>query len=504
MFSLIFLITLAQMVMAGTVTYNWDITWVMANPDGAMMRPVIGINGQWPCPAINANVGDRVLVNVNNRLGNESTSLHFHGLFQQGSDTMDGPSGVTQCPIPPGSKFTYDFQIDQPGTYWYHSHNKGQYPDGLRGPLVVHDPASPYKNQYSEEIVITLSDWYHDQMPSLLNTYLSVAKNPDGAEPIPKSALINDSQNVKFHLTPGKTYLVRIISIAAFASHFVHFDKHPMKIVEIDGVYTEPQDADTILVTAAQRYSVLIQAHNNTQENFAFLSSMNPEMFDSVPPGLNLNVSGFLVYDDKKALPSTPLSLPTFNAYDDFGLVPQDHQALLGPVDHTVTLNADFTTINGSNRATMNERTYLEQKVPTLYTALSVGSDAQNPLVYGPNSNAFVVKSNEVVEIVLNNLDTGAHPFHLHGHQVQVVARSGAGAGTYDGKSGSFPKVPMRRDTYLVNKNGYAVVRYKADNPDKFSACIITDDRKLTNTTRVSVPLSYRMARRSRPYGNVH
>lgn len=111
MYSFISLLVLAHMAVAGTVTYNWDITWVMANPDGAMMRPVIGINGQWPCPAINADVGDRVVVNVNNRLGNESTSLHFHGLFQQGSTTMDGPTGVTQCPIPPGSKFTYDFQV---------------------------------------------------------------------------------------------------------------------------------------------------------------------------------------------------------------------------------------------------------------------------------------------------------------------------------------------------------------------------------------------------------
>ncbi len=152
----------------------------------------------------------------------------------------------------------------------------------------------------------------------------------------------------------------------------------------------------------------------------------------------------------------------------------------------------------------MNNHTYLEQKVPTLYTALSVGSDAQNPLVYGVNSNSFVLKHNEVVEIVLNNLDTGSHPFHLHGHQVQVVARSGAGAGSYDGNSGSFPKVPMRRDTYSVNRKGYLVLRYKADNPDKSSACIINDDRKLTNTTRLSLPLPHRMARRSRPHSNVH
>ena len=111
MLSVLSLLVLAHTAVAATVTYNWDITWVNANPDGAMMRPVIGINGQWPCPSINANVGDRVMVHVTNKLGNETTSLHWHGLFQQGSDTMDGPSGVTQCEIPPGSKFTYDFKV---------------------------------------------------------------------------------------------------------------------------------------------------------------------------------------------------------------------------------------------------------------------------------------------------------------------------------------------------------------------------------------------------------
>lgn len=36
----------------------------------------------------------------------------------------------------------------------------GQYPDGLRGPLIVHDPNDPYAGKYDEEIVLTVSDWY--------------------------------------------------------------------------------------------------------------------------------------------------------------------------------------------------------------------------------------------------------------------------------------------------------------------------------------------------------
>jgi iron transport multicopper oxidase len=35
--------------------------------------------------------------------------------------------------------------------------------DGLRGPLIVHDPNSPYKDQYDGELVMFLSDWYHEQ-----------------------------------------------------------------------------------------------------------------------------------------------------------------------------------------------------------------------------------------------------------------------------------------------------------------------------------------------------
>ena len=98
-------------VNGATVTYDFKIGWVIANPDGAFDRPTIGINGQWPIPQITANVGDRVIVNVVNQLGNQSTSLHFHGLYMNGSTHMDGPVGVSQCSIPPDAMFTYDFMV---------------------------------------------------------------------------------------------------------------------------------------------------------------------------------------------------------------------------------------------------------------------------------------------------------------------------------------------------------------------------------------------------------
>ncbi|CAO2652411.1 Nn.00g006940.m01.CDS01 [Neocucurbitaria sp. VM-36] len=456
---------LASITYGATVKYDFDVGWTYANPDGQQTRPVQGINGQWPIPPIVANKGDQVIVNVKNSLGNESTSLHFHGLYQNGTTHMDGPVGVSQCSIPPGSSFTYNFTIDQPGTYWYHSHEHGQYPDGLRGPLIVHDSEDPHKDLYDEEIVLTLSDWYHDLMQGLLKGFISIA-NPSGAEPVPQAALMNDTQNLNVKIEPGKTYLFRIINMGAFAAQYVWFEEHTMKVVEVDGVYTEPMDADMIYLTAAQRYSVLVTAKNDTSSNFAFVGSMDEDLFDAIPDGLNPNVTGWLVYDDSKDKPE-PKEIDAFEPFDDFNLVPYDKEALLDKVDRSVTLDLKMDNLNdGANYAFFNDITYVSPKVPSLYTVLSTGSNATNPTVYGSNTNSFVLGHNEVIEIVLNNDDPGKHPFHLHGHAFQVVERSEDEAGFYDPETTStLPDTPMRRDTILVRPNGFIRLRFKSDNP---------------------------------------
>lgn len=105
------LLAALDVVSAATRKFDFDIGWTRANPDGAFERPVIGINGQWPIPTIDVDIGDRVIIDVKNSLGNQSTSLHFHGLYMNGSTHMDGPSGVVQCPIMPGGTFTYNFTV---------------------------------------------------------------------------------------------------------------------------------------------------------------------------------------------------------------------------------------------------------------------------------------------------------------------------------------------------------------------------------------------------------
>lgn len=97
---------------AKVVSYEWEATWVEASPDG-FARPVVGINGEWPCPIIEAEVGDIVEVHLTNKLGNETTGIHWHGIHQVSTAYMDGPSAVTQCPLPPDMSMTYRFEVSR-------------------------------------------------------------------------------------------------------------------------------------------------------------------------------------------------------------------------------------------------------------------------------------------------------------------------------------------------------------------------------------------------------
>lgn len=116
----------------------------------------------------------------------------------------------------------------------------------------------------------------------------------------------------------------------------------------------------------------------------------------------------------------------------------------------------------------VNNLTYLGQNVPSLYTALTVGDNySSNPLAYG-QVNPFVIKYNDVVEIVVNNLNSNLHPWHLHGHQFQVLERPPPNGGSWPGYS-NYSQTPLKRDTVMVQPRSYVVIRFRANNPGIWS-----------------------------------
>lgn len=121
---------------------------------------------------------------------------------------------------------------------------------------------------------MSVSDWYHEEMQVLIPNFMNKA-NPTGAEPIPQAVLFNDTRELSVPIQPGKTYLFQMVNIGAFAGQYIWFEGHNLTIVEVDGVYTDQAEAETIYLAAAQRCSFLIKTKNETSANYAFVSSMD-------------------------------------------------------------------------------------------------------------------------------------------------------------------------------------------------------------------------------------
>ena len=106
------------------VQYDFTVRRIISNPDG-YPRPVIilhhthspwKIDRPFPCPLIEAQLGDELQILVRNEINDHSTSIHFHGLHMWRNPWADGTQHVTQCPIEPNQKFLYRFNVTQTGT----------------------------------------------------------------------------------------------------------------------------------------------------------------------------------------------------------------------------------------------------------------------------------------------------------------------------------------------------------------------------------------------------
>src|SRR5215475_8173559 len=114
-----------------------------------------GYNGSCPGPTIQINQGDRVRVIFENRLP-ESTTVHWHGL--EIPIEQDGVPWISQKPIPPGEKYTYEFTVHQEGKFFYHAHSAMQEMQGQIGLFIAH-PEKPYKPRVDHDYAIVLQEW---------------------------------------------------------------------------------------------------------------------------------------------------------------------------------------------------------------------------------------------------------------------------------------------------------------------------------------------------------
>ncbi|KAJ6103637.1 hypothetical protein N7486_003859 [Penicillium sp. IBT 16267x] len=158
-----------------TKQFELNLTWESWAPDGVAREQFL-VNGQFPGPPLIMDEGDNIEVTVNN-FTPFNTTIHYHGIEQEGTPWSDGVPGVSQRQILPGKQFVSNFTVQQYGTYWYHSHAYGQIMDGLYGPIYIRPRRTPANlasaitndpfeqtqiyNAIQSPTLMMLSDWFH-------------------------------------------------------------------------------------------------------------------------------------------------------------------------------------------------------------------------------------------------------------------------------------------------------------------------------------------------------
>ena len=214
-------------------------------------------NKQVPGPTLRVTQGDRVRINVTNRLP-ESTTVHWHGLDVP--NAMDGPAYITQKPIEPGETFSYEYTVEQSGTYFYHTHDHvdRQQALGLYGALII-DPKNPADAITADlEYTVQLQEW-------LKREGLTFPSMPmDGG--FPNFFTINGKSypaTETIRMKVGQLLKIRFVGSNTTAIHPMHIHGGPFEVAAIDGA-TLPQNArytaDTVNVGPGQRFDVLWRA----------------------------------------------------------------------------------------------------------------------------------------------------------------------------------------------------------------------------------------------------
>jgi CopA family copper-resistance protein len=267
-------------------------------------RLATAINGSVPAPVLRWKQGERVTLDVTNNMAVDS-SIHWHGLILPSA--MDGVPHISDnfSGIKPGETFRYQFDVNQSGTYWYHSHSGFQEQTGAYGAIII-DPAEPLPYSYDREHVIVLSDW-SDEDPEDIYAKLKKMSHIYNTRERTTGDLWSEIQSKGLSQTwndremwnqmrmsdrdisdvTGSTYsflmngqtpadnwtglfnkgekvLLRVINASAMTFFDFRIPGLKMTVVAADGQYVEPISVDEFRIGVAETYDILVEPHDDT------------------------------------------------------------------------------------------------------------------------------------------------------------------------------------------------------------------------------------------------
>lgn len=329
---------------AATVEYDLTIARQEINLTGHPATAMT-INGRLPGPTLRFTEGDHAVIRVHNRMDVE-TSIHWHGILLPNS--VDGVPFLTFPPIAPGETFTYEFDLRQSGTYWYHSHTMLQEQRGLFGALVIAPKSAGEFDGVSDHVVV-LSDWTDEDPRSVLHTlkrgseWYSIRKG--GGQSLLGAArlgmpgafllrelqrmppmdlsdvyydrfLLNGAPQQSLAAKPAEKIRLRVIAGSASTFFYLQFAGGPLRVVAADGQPVRPFEEERLLIGVAETYDVVVTvpaegsyefratAHDGSGRASLWLGTGPRHAAPDVPfPNLYVNMGGLTV---KRVLALTP------------------------------------------------------------------------------------------------------------------------------------------------------------------------------------------------------
>ncbi|MBE7147541.1 multicopper oxidase family protein [Bacillus mycoides] len=421
--------------------------------------PVWTFNGSSPGPEIRVKKGEKVKVTLKNELS-VPVSIHWHGYPVP--NNMDGIPGVTQDAVEPGKSFTYEFEANVPGTYWYHSHQDSvnQLDRGLYGALIVEDTNEKYDKDYT----LMLDEWVTDKEE--INKQLKeMTKGPTGNKSkgnentkknddmkgMDHSGMDSDKKdssnmagmdhgNMKMEghdmsiydlftingksgdlveslkVNKGDKVRLRLVN-AGYLSHDIHVHGHDIKVIATDGQpINDPKviKDKVISIAPGERYDIEFTANNPGKWYVEDHSESKGTK----------GMKAIIEYDGSKEMKD--------KANEKEKLPKLDMKKYGTKKVGSFTLNQQYTaTYNMDLNTQMNGKVF-------------------------PDIDPIPVKKGDLVKVKLvNRSKADDHPMHLHGHFFQVLSK--------DGKpiEGS----PIVKDTLNLKPGEEYEVAFIADNP---------------------------------------
>ncbi|KGP90245.1 multicopper oxidase [Pontibacillus chungwhensis BH030062] len=348
-------------------------------------------NQSVPGQEIRVQEGDYVKVHLKNDL-DVPVTIHWHGVVLP--NKMDGVPGITQDAVLPGEEFTYEFLADNPGTYWYHSHQHSskQVDKGLYGAFIVEED----QTNYSQDHTFILDEWaINSEKQSITNMGSMMTGGMSGDGEADTKAMYdtltingkNGSSLSPIDIKEGESARLRFVN-AGYQTHVVQFTDQ-MRVIAVDG-----ED-----VTSNEQQSKL-----------------------EIAPGERIDVEWK-------------------NEGGSISLLSQSE----GTNDVTIPLSDEGSQMTGEQEessgglasgTSYESKELLFDKTPenpdvTYEMNLNMGMNMGEGMVFQINEDTFPdtppiqVEEGDLVKVELKNTGMLNHPMHLHGHRFQVVSKNG-------------------------------------------------------------------------------